>query len=178
MGTQQSSGYCHHCQQQVSISRPTPNHILHLLLTICTGGLWIIVWILLSLRPQAWRCNNCGKTVRTGLAAALTPKPRQPQEPQQAQEPQQTLCPYCRESVHPHAEICKHCQKPLQGDDVPVICPQCNRSVSPTEKNCPHCGFVNPALRISCSECGTDISHRPDSCPECGKRYTYSGITG
>ncbi len=29
--------------------RRRPNHILHLLLTIITGGLWLPVWLLLSL---------------------------------------------------------------------------------------------------------------------------------
>lgn len=35
-------------EQAVMVSGHRPNHILHLLLTIVTLGLWLIVWILLS----------------------------------------------------------------------------------------------------------------------------------
>jgi hypothetical protein len=40
----------------------SPNHILHLLLSIVSGGLWIPVWILLSVfapNPDPV-CSNCG----------------------------------------------------------------------------------------------------------------------
>jgi len=38
----------------------TPNHILHLLLSIVTAGLWIVPWILLILTPRSFRCSSCG----------------------------------------------------------------------------------------------------------------------
>jgi len=37
-----------------------PNHVLHLILTILTGGLWLIVWIILALRRGSLRCVRCG----------------------------------------------------------------------------------------------------------------------
>ncbi|KQV83655.1 hypothetical protein ASC90_20440 [Rhizobium sp. Root1220] len=44
----------------VLAERQTPNHVLHLLLTIVTGGAWIIVWIILTLSVGPYRCPNCG----------------------------------------------------------------------------------------------------------------------
>jgi hypothetical protein len=37
------------------------SHILHLLLTIVTGGLWLIVWLLVSAKKKDWRCPLCGQ---------------------------------------------------------------------------------------------------------------------
>lgn len=39
------------------------SHILHLLLTFATGGLWLIIWILVSGRKKDWRCPMCGQPV-------------------------------------------------------------------------------------------------------------------
>ncbi|MHC4239959.1 MAG: hypothetical protein ACYSUC_09440 [Planctomycetota bacterium] len=36
------------------------NHVLHLLLTLVTGGLWLIVWILCAIKIGGWRCVQCG----------------------------------------------------------------------------------------------------------------------
>ena len=45
----------------------TPNHILHLLLTVVTGGLWVVVWLWLSIGPKSWRCPSCGRSTGSGL---------------------------------------------------------------------------------------------------------------
>ena len=58
-----SSGYCLHCKKQVKIERQTPNHILHLLLSIITGGFWLIVWIILCCFSGQYRCPICGSIV-------------------------------------------------------------------------------------------------------------------
>lgn len=55
-----SSGYCKHCRKQVKIEGQSPNHILHLLLSIITGGLWLIVWIILCCLSGKYRCPICG----------------------------------------------------------------------------------------------------------------------
>jgi len=43
------------------------NHVLHLLLTILTAGLWSIVWLLASIRIGGWRCEHCGSRVRRSM---------------------------------------------------------------------------------------------------------------
>jgi len=47
-------------------TKKTPNHVLHLLLTLFTAGLWLVVWILIALSASGAgeaKCGKCG-TVR------------------------------------------------------------------------------------------------------------------
>lgn len=60
MSEQHKSGFCERCQKQGVVFRKRPNHILHLILSVLTGGIWIIVWLLLSLKVGGWRCAACG----------------------------------------------------------------------------------------------------------------------
>lgn len=49
----------------VLAERQTPNHILHLLLSVVTVGFWIPVWLLVTLfAPGAYRCPICGAKTR------------------------------------------------------------------------------------------------------------------
>ena len=63
MGVEQSQRFCDHCEEYVLAVRKRPNHILHLLLSIITGGIWIIIWILVSVKMGGWRCSKCGSPV-------------------------------------------------------------------------------------------------------------------
>lgn len=60
MAIDQTQKYCKTCKIVTLHSRPAPNHILHLLITILICGLWIPVWILSSMRIGGWRCQQCG----------------------------------------------------------------------------------------------------------------------
>lgn len=52
------------CQEDVAMvlaERQTPNHILHLILAVVTAGLWIPVWILVTIFTSGpYRCPRCG----------------------------------------------------------------------------------------------------------------------
>jgi hypothetical protein len=62
MGMEQTQKYCSDCKADVLAQRKGVNHILHLLLTIVTGGLWIIIWLVVMLASfGGWRCSKCGK---------------------------------------------------------------------------------------------------------------------
>jgi len=66
MPVQEASGYCKRCNKQVMIRRKGTNHVLHLLLTLFTAGLWLLIWIPASIRIGGWRCVQCGaKTGRS-----------------------------------------------------------------------------------------------------------------
>ncbi|MCP4076353.1 MAG: hypothetical protein GY744_09230 [Gammaproteobacteria bacterium] len=54
------SGYCKNCKENRKVERADTNHILHLLLSIITAGLWLIVWLLISVKIGGWRCSTCG----------------------------------------------------------------------------------------------------------------------
>lgn len=60
MATQYKSGQCKNCEQPRKVERPGINHILHLLLSMFSFGLWIIVWLGVSIRLGGWRCSECG----------------------------------------------------------------------------------------------------------------------
>lgn len=45
----------------VLAERQTPNHVLHLLLSVVTVGFWIPIWMLVSVFGSgAYKCPNCG----------------------------------------------------------------------------------------------------------------------
>ncbi len=62
MATQEKSGFCKKCNHQVIVRRKGTNHILHLLLAVVTAGIWIPIWLLLSIKIGGWRCSQCGST--------------------------------------------------------------------------------------------------------------------
>ncbi len=63
MAVQEASGYCGECDRQVLVRRPGTNHLLHLVLTVLSAGLWLIVWLGVSVKFGGWRCSRCGLKV-------------------------------------------------------------------------------------------------------------------
>ena len=63
MSIQQTQGFCKTCNENVLATRQGRNHILHLLLSLVTGGLWLIVWIMLAITSKPWLCSKCGTKV-------------------------------------------------------------------------------------------------------------------
>ena len=59
--------YCPHCKSS-GPSTGGANHILHLLISLCTLGFWVPIWIACALFP-AYHCNRCGS--QTGIPAYL-----------------------------------------------------------------------------------------------------------
>lgn len=67
MAFQEATGFCKTCKAKRMIRRPGTNHVLHLLLTLCTLGFWIIIWALASVKIGGWRCTQCGAGVAREL---------------------------------------------------------------------------------------------------------------
>lgn len=63
MGERLDTGHCPTCAQQRLIRQQRPTHVLHLLLTIFTFGLWGIVWLILASRESPARCTFCGTSM-------------------------------------------------------------------------------------------------------------------
>jgi hypothetical protein len=62
MAFQEATGYCNRCNKQVLLRRRGISNLLHLLLTLLTGGLWLLIWIfLVSKIAGGWRCTICGR---------------------------------------------------------------------------------------------------------------------
>lgn len=62
MGLEYKSGFCEQCGQQRKVERQQTNHILHLILSVITAGIWVIIWLLTSIKIGGWRCSECGST--------------------------------------------------------------------------------------------------------------------
>lgn len=75
MAVKQSSSYCHTCQRQSLFQKPGINHLLHLILSVLTLGLWLFVWLILAMinagKPE--RCVTCGMS--KGMGAGMTAVP-------------------------------------------------------------------------------------------------------
>lgn len=54
MGTNTERAYCRTCEAPVLAVKRTPSHVLHLLLSVVTAGLWILVWL--------WADRSHGRT--------------------------------------------------------------------------------------------------------------------
>lgn len=66
MPIEEQGGYCDHCQRHVLGRRNGINHILHLLISLFTCGLWVIPWFFASMTFKAqFACPNCGGGIRT-----------------------------------------------------------------------------------------------------------------
>jgi hypothetical protein len=77
MSVKQSSAYCHVCGRQSLFQKPRINHVLHLILSIVTLGLWLFVWAILGIinANKQPRCTTCGATPGTGPIHAAQPAP-------------------------------------------------------------------------------------------------------
>ncbi|CAM3306981.1 hypothetical protein [Halomonas lysinitropha] len=61
MAEQMRQGFCRECNKYTLVKRRGVNHILHLLLSIFTLSLWVVVWVFLTLfHVGGWRCQACG----------------------------------------------------------------------------------------------------------------------
>jgi len=54
--------FCEDCNKNVRGTRKATNHILHLILTICTVGFWLIIWVLSAIKFGGWSCEQCAGT--------------------------------------------------------------------------------------------------------------------
>jgi len=54
--------YCDTCHERRPFDKPAPNHVLHLLLSCLTLGLWLVIWILVGIAdsPREYHCRVCG----------------------------------------------------------------------------------------------------------------------
>lgn len=64
MGTLKVRRNCKTCGQPRLFEREGCNHILHLLLTVFTVGLWSPIWLLcgISAWSKPYRCPQCGQS--------------------------------------------------------------------------------------------------------------------
>ena len=64
MPTDQVVVYCKNCKKSTVQIKQRPNHILHLLLSVVTVGIWLIVWFFIALvTSDSPTCTICGNEI-------------------------------------------------------------------------------------------------------------------
>lgn len=54
---------CRRCKKFTKHTQPSTSHLLHLILSFLTAGVWVLVWIIVALNNKsAAQCMECGKT--------------------------------------------------------------------------------------------------------------------
>jgi hypothetical protein len=73
---EQTQGYCPNCRVYVLATREGMNHVLHLLLSVFLCGLWLPMWVLLTIVDGAtatYQCGRCGSVTSSSGPAAVRP---------------------------------------------------------------------------------------------------------
>lgn len=63
MGQVQITAECSYCRSKRLFTKAGPSHVLHLILTVVSVGLWFPVWIacVIGNALTPFRCTICGK---------------------------------------------------------------------------------------------------------------------
>ena len=70
MAQEYVEGYCNQCNAKRKVERKSTNHILHFIITVILGiftigigsAVWIVIWILSSIKIGGWICSTCGSS--------------------------------------------------------------------------------------------------------------------
>lgn len=120
MGTTQVMNHCNHCGGKTMHLAPQTSHILHLILSIVTVGLWIPVWLLVALSRGKPQCSVCGG--QRGLFGFGTSgaKPVASGPPSYAPAGSCGACGVGLEGDWARRGICASCQREAQAKEQPV----------------------------------------------------------
>ncbi|MBI9084666.1 MAG: hypothetical protein JEZ11_13800 [Desulfobacterales bacterium] len=66
---------CPACGDGIPACCPATCHGIHLLLSLVTKGLWVVVWMLLTIRSSRCRCSLCGRPLWIIASRTDTPRP-------------------------------------------------------------------------------------------------------
>jgi len=54
---------CKNCKKMTQHTQPSTSHILHLLLSIITSGVWVVIWLLVGMsNSSSAQRTVCGRT--------------------------------------------------------------------------------------------------------------------
>jgi hypothetical protein len=160
--------------------RQSPNALLHLILTVLTAGLWLIVWFFraTSNRSLTYLCTNCGTPVS---GAIVDREHRRLQEEQEESEKRRNETPWRTRRRHLLigfgagwvvflilSEIVKASMATalvLGGIVAGLYVASVfldglggTRGSAVAKEQCPACGHENIGHRRRCRSCGSDIA--------------------
>lgn len=130
---------CKACGKTTIHLQPRTSHLLHLLLSLI-GGLWIPIWIIITMNNRSQgQCTVCGRIRGLfGSGSGGNPAKSPPVE-------HRVKCPACAELILEDASVCKHCGLNIRPKAIPaaasgrVTCPHCERPTHIIDGRCRHC---------------------------------------
>ena len=111
------TAYCEYCKKQVVARKKGCNHVLHAVLSLLTGGFWLIIWLLCVISCDDWYCTQCGRKVRLD-----------------SHEPD-LRCKKCGSIIDKDADFCSNC-----GQSTGRVCSKCGTKNSNNSIFCSKCG--------------------------------------
>lgn len=64
MATKQEHRYCKHCQSVMPATRKSASHVGHIVMTLITGGFWLIIWLLaIIFCNKDFKCVKCNNSI-------------------------------------------------------------------------------------------------------------------
>ena len=108
--TNQVSLYCKNCGKNTLHIQPSTSHVLHLLLSVFTFGIWLIVWFFVAQNNNNQGVCTICQTER-GLFGTGPGKEKFHRPP--PLEERYVHCPDCKELVLEDAIVCKHFHRKL-----------------------------------------------------------------
>ena len=95
MATAQTMKTCIGCGKPTVHLEQRMNHILHLILTVITAGIWALVWILLAVlhdtNPQCTQCGQSRGIIQDSIRLLNQDNHSEPMSPAQYQQHRQHL---------------------------------------------------------------------------------------
>ncbi|HBG20111.1 MAG TPA: hypothetical protein DDY32_12790 [Desulfobulbaceae bacterium] len=107
-----TSYYCKTCQKNILFIQDSPNHALHIILSIFTAGLWLIVWFFVVIGEKDWHCSVCGSKPAGsgwGVAGEIYRNLQTNNQNSIIESREHKDCPKCAETVKLNALVCRYC---------------------------------------------------------------------
>jgi hypothetical protein len=112
-------GYCPRCQQQVLITREDINWGIAILLLCFTGGIGLIIYLVIYYSKSEYRCVHCNTRVLSRQIQFSQTDPiyqnesilsTQPREENFIESDKPKYCPFCGEQLEsPNIKYCSNC---------------------------------------------------------------------
>jgi hypothetical protein len=167
-------------QMQRSYDNENPNHLLHLLLSFLTMGIWIIGWLIVASGSKKRKLvlseklaesketlmDIEAKLERSAYRGDRAPERERYRQPEQFRQPEPAprddtvACPWCAEEILQKAMICKHCKREIVANaEEEVVTESTEKDLKP------------------CYWCAEDIKVNARLCKHCGKEVTENVAT-
>jgi len=127
------SGYCPHCEKIVNAKREDFDICLAIILAIFTGGIGLIIYLIIWYSKEENRCIHCG--------SRLQPMELNYKDVMRQEKKEKNIPP----SQNPYRSSTSDNRKSEQEPDIisggeSKYCPFCGEAVLPGTKYCPNCG--------------------------------------